>query len=99
MNSMANRLTLSTINILSTLVTFAPATAFAYVGPGAGITMLGSLWGLIVAVVFIVFGLLFLPFKILRNRMKKNKAKAAIDEAETNKEAPVAPQEQRTEAD
>ena len=61
--------------------------------------MLGSLWGLIVAVVFIVFGLLFLPFKILRNRMKKNKAKAAIDEAETNKEAPVAPQEQRTEAD
>jgi len=80
-------------------VTFAPATAFAYVGPGAGITMLGSLWGLIVAVVFIVFGLLFLPFKILRNRMKKNKAKATIDEAEINKEAPAAPQEQRTEAD
>jgi len=99
MNSMTNRLTLSGIKLLSTLLAFAPATAFAYVGPGAGITMLGSLWGLIVAVVFIVFGLLILPLKIMRNRMKKNKAKAAIDEAETNKEAPVAPEEQRTEAD
>jgi hypothetical protein len=51
-----------------------PSAAMAYVGPGAGLTMLGSLWGLILAVVFIVFGLLILPIKIMRNKMKKNKA-------------------------
>jgi amino acid transporter len=51
----------------------APLTALAYVGPGAGITMLGSLWGLIVAIVFVVAGLLILPFKLLRNRLRQKK--------------------------
>ena len=54
-----------------------PATTFAYVGPGAGISMLGSLWGLIIAVVFVIFGLLVLPIKIMRNKRKKQKAEAA----------------------
>jgi hypothetical protein len=56
-----------------------PTAAIAYVGPGAGLTMLGSLWGLILAIVFVVFGLLILPFKIMRNRMKKKAADAVAD--------------------
>jgi hypothetical protein len=68
---MHNRLYFAFIAIPGMLL--APALAMAYVGPGAGLTMLGSLWGLILAVVFIVFGLLILPIKIMRNRMKKKK--------------------------
>ena len=63
--------------VLAILAVLQPTAALAYVGPGAGLTMLGSLWGLILAVVFVVFGLLFLPFKIMRNRMKQKKELAA----------------------
>jgi len=51
--------------------------ALAYVGPGAGITMLGSLWGLIVAIVFVIGGLLILPIKLLRNKNKRRREEEA----------------------
>ena len=63
-----------TLQSIALLIAVVATPAYAYVGPGAGLTMLGSLWGLIIAVVFIVFGLLILPIKLMRNRMKKNKA-------------------------
>jgi membrane protein implicated in regulation of membrane protease activity len=45
------------------------APAFAYVGPGAGLTLLGALWGLIVAVVLSVGFVILWPFrKMLRRR-------------------------------
>jgi uncharacterized membrane protein len=69
-----------------------PTVAFAYVGPGAGITMLGSLWGLILAIVFVLFGLLILPYKIMRNRMKKNSADAEIDHKDNDQQNEVAAQ-------
>jgi len=55
---------------------FIPALAEAYVGPGAGLTMLGSLWGLIVAVGFVLFGLLILPYKLMRNKRRKQAEQA-----------------------
>jgi hypothetical protein len=67
-------------------VLLSPTVTMAYVGPGAGLTMLGSLWGLILAVVFIVFGLLILPIKIMRNKMKKNKATEEQEKAADGKE-------------
>jgi uncharacterized membrane protein len=67
-------------------VLLSPTVTMAYVGPGAGLTMLGSLWGLILAVVFIVFGLLILPIKIMRNKMKKNKAAEEQEKAADGKE-------------
>lgn len=68
------------------LVVVQPAAVQAYVGPGAGLTMLGSLWGLIVAVLFVVFGLLFLPFKLMRNRMKKKKAAVASESNQSDEQ-------------
>lgn len=59
--------------LLLTFVIAYPMAVNAYVGPGAGLTMLGSLWGLIIAVLFIVFGILLLPVKLMLNRMRKNK--------------------------
>ena len=47
----------------------AAAPAFAYVGPGAGITMLGALWG--VAVALAVGAVLFYPVRVLMRRFRR----------------------------
>lgn len=81
---------------LSAAITLLPFAAHAYVGPGAGLTMLGSLWGLIVAVVFVVFGLLILPYKLMRNKRRRareeaeaqaEQAQSAATEADTQETA------------
>ncbi len=46
------------------------APAMAYIGPGAGITMLGALWGVIVAVVLALGAVLFWPIRALLRRRK-----------------------------
>ena len=56
----------------------APAIASAYVGPGAGISMLGALWGLIVGVVMAVGVILFWPIRIMIRKAKANKAASAL---------------------
>ena len=62
------------------MVALLPAAASAYVGPGAGISLLGSLWGLILALLFVFFGLFLLPFKLYRSRAKRRAE--AIKQAE-----------------
>lgn len=48
--------------------------ALAYVGPGAGITMLGALWAVIAAVGLAFVGVVLWP---IRRLLGRNKAKAA----------------------
>ena len=62
------RAALLAIGISATALAASPA--FAYVGPGAGLTLLGALWGLIVAVVLSVGFILLWP---LRKLMRRNK--------------------------
>ncbi len=50
--------------------------AFAYIGPGAGLSMLGAFWGLVVAIVAALSFLLLWP---IRRMFKKKNAGAAID--------------------
>jgi hypothetical protein len=76
---MQNVFTYSHVRVIFAGLLLSPTAAIAYVGPGAGLTMLGSLWGLILAIVFVVFGLLILPFKIISNRLKKKAADAVAD--------------------
>jgi membrane protein implicated in regulation of membrane protease activity len=45
--------------------------ALAYVGPGAGLTLLGALWGLILAVVMSVAFVILWPFRRLLRRNKR----------------------------
>ncbi|MFO1067106.1 MAG: hypothetical protein U1E14_01105 [Geminicoccaceae bacterium] len=55
-----------------------PEAAHAYFGPGAGITMLGALWGVILAVAFAIFAFLAWPIRaLLRKRKKASEAPAA----------------------
>lgn len=49
----------------------APGTAAAYMGPGAGLGMLGSLIAVAAAVVVAVVGLVLLPLRLIRKRWRK----------------------------
>ena len=73
--------------ILCCTISLAAGSAFAYVGPGAGISMLGSLWGLLVAIIFVVVGLLIFPIKVLRNRLRAKKQAAAEMQAADTQQA------------
>ena len=46
------------------------APALAYIGPGAGITMLGALWGVVVAIVLAIGAVLLWPIRILFRRRR-----------------------------
>lgn len=63
--------------------------ALAYVGPGAGISLLGALWGVIVAVVLATGMVLFWPIRIMLRKRKAAKA-AAAGEPATNPTSPAA---------
>ena len=55
------------------------APALAYIGPGAGITMLGALWGVLVAIVLAFGALLLWPIRIL---LRRNRNRNRITESE-----------------
>jgi hypothetical protein len=52
-------------------------SAVAYVGPGAGISVLGALWGLIVGIIMAVGVILFWPIRMMIRKRKAAKAEAA----------------------
>lgn len=47
-----------------------PAVAHAYVGPGAGLTAIGTLVALVLALLLAVVGFVWYPIKRLRQRRK-----------------------------
>ena len=59
-------------------------TASAYVGPGAGISVLGALWGLIIGVVMAVGVILFWPIRMM---MRKKKAEKEAKQAASNNDS------------
>jgi hypothetical protein len=56
--------------------------ALAYVGPGAGLTLLGALWGLIVAVVLSVGFIILWPFRRMLRRHRHPATKDDHSDAE-----------------
>lgn len=55
------------------LVAFFANPAFAYVGPGAGISVLGSLLGILATILVAIGAIIFWP---VRKFMKRKKARA-----------------------
>lgn len=51
-----------------------PTLASAYVGPGAGISLLGALWGLLLGVFVAIGVILFWPIRAMMRKMKAKKA-------------------------
>jgi hypothetical protein len=68
MNVNPRRIALFTVGTVA--VACAALPAFAYVGPGAGLTLLGALWGLILAVVVSVGFVILWPFRRLLRKSK-----------------------------
>lgn len=53
------------------LLALLPAAAGAYVGPGAGLGMIGSLLAVVGAVVLAIVGLVLLPFRLILKKRRK----------------------------
>ena len=83
--------------ILAGLSLLFSGTAMAYVGPGAGISVLGALWGLIVGVVMALAVILFWPIRMMirKNKAKKAAAAAAAEGGEVV-EAEAEPQQKES---
>lgn len=65
-------------SLLLAIALLAAPSAFAYMGPGAGLGMLGSLVAVIGAVLVAVFGIIVLPVRmILKKRRKRATQKPA----------------------
>ena len=52
------------------------ADAAAYIGPGAGLSVLGSLWAVLVGIVVALFAILSWPLRVLWRRMRGKRAAA-----------------------
>jgi membrane protein implicated in regulation of membrane protease activity len=70
--------------IVTSGAALAASPAFAYVGPGAGLTLLGALWGLVVAVVLSVGFILLWPIRRLMRRNKRPAGDQAMDDDPTH---------------
>jgi hypothetical protein len=59
-----------------------PATAAAYIGPGAGLSVIGTVLAFVSAVVFMVIGFVWYPVKrllaALRNHRDRDGSKAPV---------------------
>lgn len=62
---------------LSASVLLIAGPALAYVGPGAGITMLGALWGVLVALVLALGAVLYLPIRTVLRKRRQRRPEAA----------------------
>jgi len=56
--------------VVATSAILAPSAGMAYVGPGAGLSMIGSLVAVLAAILIALFGLVFLPITILRRKRR-----------------------------
>lgn len=76
---------------LLVLMVAAPA-ADAYVGPGAGLSLLNALWGLVVSVGAALLFVVLWPFRRLlkRRRARRQAAEAARRDAAAETDAPAA---------
>lgn len=63
-----------------------PHTADAYVGPGAGLSLLGALWALIVAIGAAVAFIIAWPIRRMRRRKREERELAAAEEHERGKD-------------
>ena len=73
----ANRLRAARTSVAIAIAIFAVSfPVAAYVGPGAGLSALGSLFALLAAVVVAIFGFLWYPMKRLLGRRRTSTARS-----------------------
>ncbi len=69
---MTRKTSCATMALLAALaVAGLPHAAAAYVGPGAGLSMLGARWALLAAILFALAGLVIWPIRMMRRRRRE----------------------------
>ncbi len=63
---------------LAAFILMTPSVAMAYVGPGAGLSMIGSLIAVVGALVLAIVGLVLFPLRMI---LKRRRATAPADTA------------------
>ena len=76
------------ITIALVLLTGLPAISYAYVGPGAGLSIIGSLLAFFAAIIVGIFGFLWFPIRRLLKKRKQAKEQAS-DRAAAEADPPV----------
>ncbi len=69
----------------------APTSAFAYVGPGAGLSLLGALWALIAAAGLALFFVVAWPVRRMLRKRRAPTARTAPEPSTVEREVPQAP--------
>lgn len=62
-----------------------PSTSMAYIGPGAGLSAIGTVFALIGAVFFLIVGFVWYPFKRLLKRRSSHNESDGRDDVDENK--------------
>lgn len=73
----------------------AATPAFAYIGPGAGISFIGSIFTWIAGILIALFAILFWPIRLMIRRLRGKKGKARGDEI-GSETAPAADEPERS---
>ncbi|NEZ04125.1 hypothetical protein G4Y73_08165 [Wenzhouxiangella sp. XN201] len=62
--------------VLGLIVLLQTAPVLAYIGPGSGISLLGGLWGVLVAIVLAVGAVLIWPVRYMFRRLRRKRRDA-----------------------
>ena len=72
-----NRLTHALTNLAMILL---PASLQAYVGPGSGLSSIGSVLGFLLLIVLLAVGILWYPLKKLFNAVRSKRGEGSSDQ-------------------
>lgn len=67
--------------VVAALLLASPGVAWAYIGPGAGITAIGTAIALLGAILLAIVGFIWYPIKRLRAKMRGKKNQEQGDQA------------------
>ena len=77
------------LRFLLILLGFCAAPAYAYIGPGSGLSLLGGLWSLLLGIVLALTAIALWPLKLLLRRLGVLKPKRRASEAGDASTAPA----------
>ncbi len=73
---------------LTLVIVTVAGPALAYIGPGAGVTVIGAVLGILATIAVVVFSLLWYPVRRLRAKRKRKIADAGTDGEAGDKNQP-----------